>query len=548
MKHADTEHDDRLIVRHDLRLVKTVELKAGSYTVGRSSQCDITLGHDAVSRHHARFERRSDGWYVIDTDSANGVLVNGQRIQESRLLPGDVIEIRPFSMNYLAEHGTRHANGDRSVTFAGRSVTPTIVRDVARAAHVPVKQRLEDLYALSRLLIRRTEDGTFWPRVHAALQRSLAADRCVLVGVDSSAGMYRLAPRARSTEDQAPLELSRSVLNTALESGQALLIQNVNQDSRFAAAQSLAISATRSVICAPIMVQGRARAAVYADRRHSQPPFDEDDLDFVVAAVDLASTAVEMDELHVSARELSRVHGRIEAAREMQKLLLPNPLPQPTWGRVAARNYPADQMSGDTYDAFLDKAGRLVVSLADVAGKGVPAAFVTAMLQDALRQCAVYLDNLGDIMQRLNESMCTYNTAGRFATMVVCRWSPDGNVVEIANAGHHAPLWVRRSGHVEAFPERVGLILGYDARWIGEIVHRDASTDIIMLLSSDGATEARSPDDNEYGLCHLADRLAKLHREDAEDIANGLLGDVRSFCSPREPMDDVTLLIVKRNT
>ena len=545
--HADTDQSgDRLIIRHDLRVVQTVDLQVGPITIGRSSQCDIPLNHEGVSRNHARVERRDDGWYIVDADSVNGVLVNGRRAGEARITPGDVIEIRPFAMNYLSGEPDEPTAADRSIGLTDVGAMPTIVRERGPADR-DIRQRLEDLYVLSRMVIQREDNGTFWQKVHAALQRSLAADRCVLVGVDESAGIYRLAPRSRSADLGAPLELSQSVLHEAIESSRGLLIQQVAQDDKFAEAQSLAVSGVGSVICAPVVVEGRTRAVVYADRHCASPPFEAGDLDFVMASADLAATVVGMDELHARARELSRVRGRIEAAREMQEMLLPTPIPQPSWGEVAAGNLPADQMSGDIYDVAIDAAGRLVVVLADVTGHGVPAAFVTAILQSALRQGIADLDDLGEIVQRVNGAMCSYGTTGCFATMLICRWSPSGERVEIANAGHHAPLWVDAAGKVEGYPERVGMLLGFAPTWDGQIVARDVTSDVAVLLSSDGAVEARNDDGAEYGLDGLATFLAASHENEAQAVIDRLVDDVISHCSPAEPTDDVTLLIVKRH-
>ena len=228
-------------------------------------------------------------------------------------------------------------------------------------------------------------------------------------------------------------------------------------------------------------------------------------------------------------------------------MLLPSPIPQPDWGEVAAGNLPADQMSGDIYDIAIDAADRLVVVLADVTGHGVPAAFVTAILQSTFRQAIADLDDLGQIVQRVNAAMCSYGTTGCFATMLVCRWSPSGETVEIGNAGHHAPLWVDAAGKVEEFPDRVGMLLGFAPTWDGQIVTRDARSDIAVLLSSDGAVEARNDDGADYGLDGLATFLARSHDRPARDIVPQLVADVVRHCSPHEPTDDVTLLIVKRH-
>lgn len=542
MTSPTAETGERLIIRNELRVIDTVPLKGENLTVGRLGTCDIPLPHSGVSRKHARLERRGDGWHIVDNGSANGTRVNGRQVIQTRLVPGDVIEIRPFALNYVADDSREIGS---SVNLALTCPAPTIARASGDVGAM-VKRRLEELYALSRLVIHRKDDGSFWQDIHAALQRSLPADRCTLVGVDKAAGLFRLAPQARTAQAGAQLEISRSVLDRVIEMGEGLLIQHVADDSRFAGAPSLAGPMVGSVICVPVVVGGHVRAVVYADRRLGYSPFVSDDLDYVLAAVDLAATAVGMDELEARARELSMVRGRLDAAREMQEMLLPCPVPQPAWGQVAARNVPAQQMSGDIYDVAVDGNGRLVVSIADVAGKGVVAAFATAILQTTLRHALEHSEDLGEVMREINYALEAQSPTGSFATMILCRWSPDGRTVEVANAGHHAPLWLTATGKVDAWPECLALPLGVGKDWPGAVFTRDASSDLALVLSSDGATEARDPAGELYGLSRLGQKLATTGSLSADQLIEALLDDVRAFNSTDELADDITLLVAKR--
>jgi len=538
--------DDRLLIRQDLRLIQNVALRTDTFVIGRSPSCDIRLDHPDVSATHARLHRAGDGWRITDNDSARGMRVNGRKTGEAMLVPGDVVDIRPFSMNFLGgETAGDSRTVDRSITLTGAGLRTTLVRDT-RDPGVVIQQRLEDLYAMARLILARKENGSFWQIIHAALQRCLAADRCVLVGIDDDEGIYRLAPRARPSVDEGPLGVSRSVLRDTIEAGHGMLIEHVTQDARYAGAQSLVDSRSGSVICVPVVVGGKARAVVYADRQMSRVPFQTADLDFAMAAVDLAATAVSMDELQAQTRELSRIRGRIDVGREMQKMLLPDPIPQPAWGEVAALNYPADQMSGDIFDVQLDAQGRLMMSLADVSGKGVPAAFVTAILQGSFRQALAAHDDLVDVIRSVNSALDKSSPADCFATMVVCRWSADGSEVEIVNAGHHAPLWLSASGKVDAYPERVGIPLGILPDWPDGSVRRDARDDMALVLSSDGITEGANSDGDEFGLERMAEMLGSLADLNAGEIAQSLTECVRTFCLPAEPADDITLVVAKR--
>lgn len=539
---ADERKHERLVIRRELRLIGTVELRGGPLTIGRAPDCDVHLHHEAVSRLHARLERDGDTWRIVDNESVNGVRVNGRRVQGIALQSGDVIEIRPFAINFVGSEG----QADQSISLAAQVESPTVIRAKRDAGHAVVRQRLADLYSLARLVIHRKDNGTFWLEVHAMLQRSLTADRCVLVGLDDDADLYRLAPRSRDSEEAGPLALSRSVLADVIGTKEGVMVRRVAEDDRYAEAHSLVERRTGSVICVPVVVAETTRAVLYAERRENTIPFLEDDLAFVVAAMDMAAAAVEVDELQARATELSRVRGRLDAAREFQEMLLPSPIPQPAWGEVAAVNTPADQMSGDIYDVLIDEAGRLSAYIVDVSGKGVPAAFVSAILHHALRDALLELDSLEAIVRRVNETLDSYHLPACFATMILCRWSADGQSVEIANAGHHAPLWVTEAGDVEPFPDRIGLPLGILPEWAGQIVVREATDDRVLLLSSDGATEAKNVQKDDFGLERLGESLASLARLRGTEIIQGLLSSIRRHAASRELDDDVTLVVVKR--
>ncbi len=522
-----------------------VRLTGRRMTIGRSIDCDIRLDDDDVAPIHALLLRDDDGWRIVDQDAQRGLRVNGRKMEDAPLNAGDVIDIRPFSMNFLDAASDVALGDDRSIHLSYSGVVPTYVRD-AQEPGVVIQQRLEDLYAMARLILARKENGSFWQIMHAAMQRCLAADRCVIVGVDEPGALFRLAPRARTADIDKPLGVSQSILRDTVAAGKGMLIEQVLQDQRYAEARSLVDHRSGSVICVPVVVDGRTRAVLYADRALTRMPFQPSDLDFAMAAVDMAAGAVSVDELQARTRDFSRMKGRIEVGREMQKMLLPSPIPQPTWGDVAALNQPADQMSGDIYDARIDDQGRLLVAIADVSGKGVPAAFVTAILQSSFRLALRYHDDLREIINGVNATLHTSIPSDCFATMIIVRWSTDGERVEIVNAGHHAPLWLTRDGRVDEFPSRVGIPLGIMPEWDESVVERDARGDSVLVLCSDGLTECADEARNEFGLDGVGRELARLGSAGAAEIAAGLAQRVRQHCAPREPVDDVTLVVVKR--
>ncbi|MBK8268386.1 MAG: FHA domain-containing protein [Planctomycetes bacterium] len=166
------------MIRRELHLLGDVRLSGDRRTIGRSIDCDVRLEDDEISQLHAVLERCGEGWRLIDQNGSRGLRVNGRKITEATLVPGDVIDIRPFSMNYLDDRAEgQTAASDRSIHLSFTGVVPTYVRDSQDAGSV-IQQRLEDLYAMARLILARKDNGSFWQIMHAALQRCLAADRC----------------------------------------------------------------------------------------------------------------------------------------------------------------------------------------------------------------------------------------------------------------------------------------------------------------------------------------------------------------------------------
>ncbi len=538
----------RLVIRRELRLVKRVALDPNceGMLIGNTAAADVRLEHSNISARHAVIEPVPSGWRIRAVGANVTFRVNGRKAAEAELLEGDVIDVRPFTITYLGPERDRaartHTSGDGSLHLADENAVTTYARDASDPVTV-IRQRLDDLYALARLILSRKDNGAFWQIMHAALQRCLTADRCVIVGVDETDGLFRLAPRARIAAD-APLGVSRSVLYDVIEAGQGMLVENVGTDVRYAEAQSLVDHRSGSVICVPVIVEGTTRAVLYADRMKARVPFNPEDLNFAIAAIDLAVSAVSMDELSEQSRELSHLKGRIDAGRDMQKLLLPDPIPQPEWGNVAAINIPAEQMSGDIYDVIIDRQGRLVVSLADISGKGVPAAFGTAVLQTSLRQALTDHDDLQTVMRSLNATLSHSLPGGCFATMVVCRFAPGGGSVEIANAGHHAPLWRRNDQSILAYPERVAIAVGIMPEWDDEIIVKELKKETGLLLSSDGVTEAINDDDEEYGLDRLQACYAEAPNRQPTAVLQHVIEDISAFSADRAQRDDLTMLAV----
>jgi sigma-B regulation protein RsbU (phosphoserine phosphatase) len=237
-------------------------------------------------------------------------------------------------------------------------------------------------------------------------------------------------------------------------------------------------------------------------------------------------------------------------ARQVQRALLPSPLPRVTGMHLSAVNRPARIVSGDLYDAIVIDPERLAILCADVSGKGFPAALLASQIQAyvraTLRAACVFNDpSLGSIplqvVSLLNAQAADRDAAGRYATLFFAEVDVGERMLNYVNAGHNPPLLITPEGisfaDLTTGGPPVGLLRDatYDA---GALPLTDRS---VVLIYTDGVVEARNPADEEFGLARLIDvcRTAEgnidalLHT--VVDTLDGWRGDI-------EQGDDITLI------
>jgi serine phosphatase RsbU (regulator of sigma subunit) len=243
-------------------------------------------------------------------------------------------------------------------------------------------------------------------------------------------------------------------------------------------------------------------------------------------------------------RAQSAHHQREERdALLIQRALLPALLPNNEHFQLAGNWQPAGGFGGDCYDATLLGPTTLTLSIADVAGKGLPAALLMSSLQAAVRAFALDSTPPASICTSVNRLLCGQMIAGRFATMCFLRLDRARQLLTFANAGHNPPLLARSTGTVERLTS-TGTVLGV----FPEVEFRGGETALSagdrLLLYTDGITEARNADEEEFGEERLAALLADQRHLDATALHRTVLDAVTRFTSARGFQDDATILVV----
>jgi sigma-B regulation protein RsbU (phosphoserine phosphatase) len=202
---------------------------------------------------------------------------------------------------------------------------------------------------------------------------------------------------------------------------------------------------------------------------------------------------------------------------------------------------PADGVGGDCFDTlgFRDVLG---VSIADIAGKGLPAALLMSNLQAAVRAFAQEAVSPASINNSVNRLLCRNMASGRFATFCYARIEPLARRIVYSNAGHNPPLLIRPNGAVEPLSEG-GMVLGVFPENQYEQAEVPIGPGDRLLFYTDGITEARSPDGEEYGEDRLAAVGVALRTAPAGTLKDAILAEVNAFTDGKFE-DDATLIVV----
>jgi sigma-B regulation protein RsbU (phosphoserine phosphatase) len=238
----------------------------------------------------------------------------------------------------------------------------------------------------------------------------------------------------------------------------------------------------------------------------------------------------------------------LEIAREIQTWLVPSQAPEVPGANIAFATRPQNSVAGDYYDAFYpnpEDPERLLVVIADVAGKSVPAALLMATLQASLRTIAGEHAPLADLVARLNRYACAHSLNGlRFTTAVLSEYNPVSRRLTYVNAGHNAPILRRTSGTLENL-DVGGLPLGIQSNVKYEIASLELKPGDALIFFTDGVVEAFNESGEEFGNERWLGAIRNLPDWDAQQTLQFLMKRVDEFVGATRQSDDITCLVFR---
>ncbi|MGD0337251.1 MAG: PP2C family protein-serine/threonine phosphatase [Bacteroidota bacterium] len=238
--------------------------------------------------------------------------------------------------------------------------------------------------------------------------------------------------------------------------------------------------------------------------------------------------------------------SELEAGRVVQSALMPKENPVLSGWSIWLFSRPANDVGGDLVDSIPLSDNRLGIALGDIAGKGLGAALLMSKLQSTLRALAPYFPSLSELGTRLNEIFCRDSIPSRFASLAYLEISSDCGAIRLLNAGHLPPLIVRH-GEIEQL-KSVAPALGImpDAEFIEQ--HIELGPHETMIVYSDGLTEAQNRNGDFFGDDRFHRLILTMSSAGCADIGKQLLIEVDRFIGDAYPSDDLSLVILKRES
>ncbi|MEW6321378.1 MAG: SpoIIE family protein phosphatase [Acidobacteriota bacterium] len=518
---------------------RVIPLDRPCLTIGRRTENDLRLVGGDVSRDHAEIALVDGAWRIRDRGSRYGTFVNGSPITDHVLANGDQIQFGRTSGTeavFLA--------GDGAVSPAEKS-SQTAVGDLRQLALL-----LEGLRALGS---GRVLDEVLALVLDSAIEVTGAERGFIMLDSEGRGLEMKMArARGRITLPGTRFDTSRKIPEEVFATGELKIVADLLDGDLANVHTGTVALGIRHVLCAPLRLvryldradmpsEARTIGVLYLDSREKGTLLSPTTRTALDTLANEAGVAIENARLYREALEKARIEHELRIAAEIQRSLLPPGRHDGPFFQAVAGSLPARSIGGDFYD-FIDMGDAgLGVVVGDVSGKGPAAALLTAKIQ-GLISAQLGEGTPAEAVRRVNVGLVRRAVEAKYATVFFAALSADGRLT-FCNAGHNPPVVYGAAGPrtLDASSVPVGLFEGAP---YADAVERLSPGDVLVIYS-DGVTEAMNVREEEFGTDRLVAVLAEHHRADAGTILEHLVGAVREFSRGAPQHDDVTALVVK---
>lgn len=312
-----------------------------------------------------------------------------------------------------------------------------------------------------------------------------------------------------------------------------------------------ALLAKKGEALIPLRLGDRSIGAVALGPRPAGVGYSRSDLEFAAGLASQAVVAFENSWHFIETLEKKKIEQEVGLAAAIQKDLFPAVMPALPGFELAARSQAARQVGGDYFDALplddADREGPCLFCVADVSGKGIPASLLMSSIQATLRALLAQGPSVVDLVSKTSKLLYATTPSNKYATGILVLADPASAQLRFVNAGHTDGILIRADGAVERLKSTgppLGLLPGIPFQEETVELHPGD----LLALSSDGVTEAQDVDEEEFGDDRFIDSLQACRLDGSEEIVAKVFEDVHGFAEGAPQHDDITLMVIKRQS
>lgn len=509
------------------------------YTIGRRETNDLRLSGSEVSREHA--EIVADGGRVLlrDRESRYGTSVNGETVAECELRPGDRVRLgRGGGADLVVLADGDHASMGRSVTGA-RDDLRQITALLAGFRALGSGRVLQDVLALV---------------LDASIEVSGAERAFIMLSSQDGGLEFKLARgRDKQTLTDATFATSRKIPEEVFRSGQTKVVADLLDAGLADVHMGTVALGIRHVVCVPLNFvqyvesadakgEDRRIGVLYLDSRERGSLASESTRSALETLASEASVAIENARLYREKLEKAKLEHEMRVAAEIQQALLPKARPSLGFVEAAAASVPCRSIGGDFFDYLDDLGTSFGFTLGDVAGKGPPAALLSALMQGMFAAHAYTPEGPSTAVAQINRALYRRGIESRFVTIMLGSVTIDGRLT-YCNGGHNPPFVIGRSGvrRLEAGGPVVGLL---ERATFGQDTVQLDPGDVVVIFS-DGVSEAMNTASDEFGDSRLLEVAQAGLQESVHAQVERIIAAVREFAKGAPQSDDITVMVLR---
>lgn len=412
------------------------------------------------------------------------------------------------------------------------------LRQVNRALDKKI-QELNTLFDIGKELTATLDRDKIVALLSYAVMGELMVNRCA-VFVRQRDRMEMVADRGGgASELSIHCQEGSPVLRRLCAAEKPFLVEECQEPEVRDALEKLGLA-----LVAPMRVNDETKGLLVVGKKLNDVPFSTHDIEFVSTLGNYAMICLENARLFQEALEKQRMEEELAIAKQIQQRLLPAHTPVLPGFDLAGMNVSSREVGGDYYDWILFDQRHCGLAIADVSGKGAPAALLMANLQATLRALAVAHGNVAEMVGKMNHLVHASTDLSKFITFFYGELDLEEKRLTYCNAGHNPPLLLRANGQLQTLEEG-GLILGM----MRDVSYEAGTVSLypgdVLLMYTDGVSEALNGKEEEYGEERLVSVLRECRALPAAGIMACIHEHVTAFCGDAPQSDDLTMVVLK---